>query len=137
MMLACRFIDETQLSHLSASNMAYFRMRLRLYRLHALDHKKNKSGYKSDIKKGTPIILVKKFAAFERKIKNIPLFENDIRVEYLTGLQLIYSKYYEAMAGHNYRKLKGSQNRLNIDHHRTYYDKEGNILPGFLPLEMY
>jgi hypothetical protein len=45
--------------------------------------------------KGTPIILDKLMNAFDRKIKGIPIFTEDVKKEYFEGLKKIYSNYYE------------------------------------------
>jgi hypothetical protein len=111
-------------------NMTCFKFRLRRYRLDALSKKKNKNGYKTGIIKGTPDYLVKQFAAFDRKIKKLPLFNDNVKADYLNGIQLIYSSYYESIADLNYRKKKHTRDGFDKKH-RTYYFKDGYPLPGF------
>ena len=46
-------------------------------------------------KKGTPIIIDKLINSFDRKIKGINIFTNDIKKEYIKGLNIIFAKFYE------------------------------------------
>jgi len=46
-------------------------------------------------KKGTPIIIDKLINTFDRKIKGISIFTNDIKKEYTKGLNIIFAKFYE------------------------------------------
>jgi hypothetical protein len=46
------------------------------------------------INKNTPIVLDKLLNAFDRKIKGLPIFADDIKKEYFNGLRDIFSLYY-------------------------------------------
>ncbi len=56
--------------------------------------RKNINRYKKT-SKGTPIIIDKLLNSFDRKIKGQPIFTDDIRAEYLKGLECIFNLYYK------------------------------------------
>ena len=62
--------------------------------------RKNINCWKKNIT-GTPIIIDKLFNSFDRKIKGIPLFSEDVKIEYFKGLNAIFEKYYNEMKYNN------------------------------------
>ena len=56
--------------------------------------KKNINRYSKQIK-GTPIVIDKLINSFDRKIKGISIFSNDIKSEYFIGLNKIFSSFYD------------------------------------------
>ena len=55
--------------------------------------RKNINCYKPN--KNTPILLDKLLNTFDRKIKGIPIFKDDIKKEYLKGVQDVFNQYYD------------------------------------------
>ena len=62
--------------------------------------RKNINGWRKNIT-GTPIIIDKVLNSFDRKIKGIPLFPEDVKIEYFKGLNDIFEKYYNEMKYNN------------------------------------
>ena len=62
--------------------------------------RKNINGWKSNID-GTPVIIDKLLNSFNRKIKGIPMFTDDVKREYFEGLRKIFEKYYDELKFNN------------------------------------
>lgn len=105
--------------------------------------RKNINGYKK-LPNGTPIIIDKLINSFDRKIKSKKLFKDDVKIEYLKGVQLFFNSYYEAMSypkeskkdSHsnyivaNFRvKGRGRQRKNNMDELMTFkeFKKSGLV----------
>ena len=58
--------------------------------------RKNINGWRKNIN-GTPIIIDKLLNSFDRKIKGLPLFSEDVKIEYFKGLNDIFEKHYNEM----------------------------------------
>jgi hypothetical protein len=56
--------------------------------------RKNINRYKKS-NKGTPVVLDKLLNSFDRKIKGVPIFNDEVKKEYFEGLQNIFNNYYE------------------------------------------
>ena len=56
--------------------------------------RKNINRYKNQ-PKNTPIIIDRLINSFDRKIKGVPIFTNEIKEQYLKGLQDIFNVYYD------------------------------------------
>jgi len=65
--------------------------------------RKNINGWRKNIT-GTPIIIDKLLNSFDRKIKGIPLFTEDVKIEYFKGLNDIFEKYYNEMKYNNFSR---------------------------------
>jgi hypothetical protein len=55
--------------------------------------RKNVSNYKKS-KKNTPVVIDKLFNSFDRKIKGISIFTDEVKKEYFKGLKCIFESYY-------------------------------------------
>ena len=62
--------------------------------------RKNINHWKKNID-GTPESLDKLLNSFNRKIKSIPLFTDDVKVQYFEGLNKIFEKHYEELKFNN------------------------------------
>ncbi len=62
--------------------------------------RKNINGWRKNIT-GTPIIIDKLLNSFDRKIKGVPLFSEDVKIEYFKGLNDIFEKHYNEMKYNN------------------------------------
>lgn len=56
--------------------------------------RKNINRYSKQVK-GTPIIIEKLINSFDRKIKGISIFSNEVKQEYFIGLREIFATFYE------------------------------------------
>ena len=94
-MLAYRLLNRKTvcMSHSDCPEM--LRLVLDTYRRDYLSVLKHKNGYKKGVFNGTPEFLKRQFAAFDRKIKGIPLFNDEVKMDYLKGVELIWQEYYE------------------------------------------
>ena len=74
------------------------------YQLHnyrrAFLKRKNINGWKRNIN-GTPEIVDKLLNSFDRKIKVIPLFTDDVKREYFEGLSKIFANHYDELKFNN------------------------------------
>ena len=73
---------------------------LKSYRRDFLRPKKNKQGYTSKLKKGSPKEIQNVIARLDRKINNMPIFSKAVKKTYLEGICAIYSKYYDLLSVH-------------------------------------
>ena len=78
--------------------------KLLYYQLHnyrrAFLKRKNINGWKRNIN-GTPEIVDKLLNSFDRKIKGIPLFTDDVKREYFEGLSKIFANHYDELKFNN------------------------------------
>lgn len=62
--------------------------------------RKNINGWKPNID-GTPVIVDKLLNSFNRKIKGIPMFTDEVKREYFEGLSKIFANYYDELKFNN------------------------------------
>jgi hypothetical protein len=78
--------------------------KLLYYKLHnyrrAFLKRKNINGWKPNID-GTPVIVDKLLNSFNRKIKGIPMFTDEVKREYFEGLSKIFANYYDELKFNN------------------------------------
>ena len=55
--------------------------------------RKNINQYRRQ-KKGTPKLISNMINSFDRKINNVPIFTDEIKKEYLKGINIIFKNYY-------------------------------------------
>jgi len=79
--------------------------------------RKNINSWRKNIT-GTPIIIDKLLNSFDRKIKGIPLFPEDVKIEYFKGLNDIFEKYYNEMKYNNLSR-KDCYYRYLAEHFKT------------------
>ena len=65
------------------------------YRINFLSKIKNINRYKKT-SIGTPYKVDRIINCFDRKIKNIPIFTDEVRLKYLNGINNIYTEYYQS-----------------------------------------
>lgn len=72
-------------------------------------------------KKGTPKIISNLINAFDRKINDVPIFNNEVKKEYLKGINTIFANYYSM--NDEYLSRRQCYNKYEAEMyctHRTY-----------------
>ena len=90
--------------------------------------RKNINRWKPNVN-GTPIIIDKLLNSFDRKIKGIPLFTDEVKREYFEGLRKIFENYYDEQKFNNPSRKDAYMNYLAINFKTTGYRraKENNL----------
>lgn len=73
--------------------------------------RKNINCWKKNIN-GTPVIIDKLLNSFNRKIKGIPLFTDDVKSEYFEGLRKIFANHYDELKFNNLSRKDAYYNYL-------------------------
>lgn len=79
--------------------------------------RKNINGWKPNID-GTPVIIDKLLNSFNRKIKGIPMFTDEVKREYFEGLRKIFEIYYDELK-FNKKSRKDAYYTYLAHHFRT------------------
>jgi hypothetical protein len=74
-------------------DLKYLYWSLKEYRYKFIKKRQNINQYRRQ-KKGTPKVIIKMINAFDRKINNVPIFTDEIKKEYLKGINTIFANYY-------------------------------------------
>lgn len=106
--------------HLDKKSLGYTLM---AYRKRFLETKKLKNGYKNDLHKGTPEKLEMHFAAFERKIKGKPLFNEVIKTDYLNGITVIFELFYDNISEEQGVCWREKEREKELNEWVTLYDE--------------
>ena len=80
--------------------------------------RKNINCWKPNID-GTPVIIDKLLNSFNRKIKGIPLFTDDVKREYFEGLRKVFENHYDELKFNNISRKDAYYKYLAINFRTT------------------